>query len=210
MSFDAAQFDSTITFEKQSTAIAEPLPVSDEQGDAAGDGEPIDAAEIQDATEDESVEANSDEEQYAAADQGDSTEVEQEEVPAVSETPETDESRPYSTQIFTMPTPSGSGATVADVAPTQDETIDSLMAQISSQASPRPQMNVPDPASGSVACTFLVSASFGPRSVAAVDEAGKRCVSHVAVRPSRPLRTGQRPLCYRSGSRTHIGTRCAS
>lgn len=147
MSFDAAQFDSTITFEKQGTAIAEPLPVSDEQGDAADDDEPIDAAEIQDAAEDESVEANSDEEQYAAADQGDSTEVEQEEVPAVSETPETDESRPYSTQIFTMPTPSRSGATVANVAPTQDETVDSLMAQISSQASPRPQMNVPDPAS---------------------------------------------------------------
>lgn len=147
MSFDAAQFDSPITFEKQGTAIAEPLPVSDEQGDAADDDEPIDAAEIQDAAEDESVEANSDEEQYAAADQGDSTEVEQEEVPAVSETPETDESRPYSTQIFTMPTPSGSGATVANVAPTQDETVDSLMAQISSQASPRPQMNVPDPAS---------------------------------------------------------------
>lgn len=147
MSFDAAQFDSTITFEKQGTAIAEPLPVSDEQGDAADDDEPIDAAEIQDAAEDESVEANSDEEQYAAADQGDSTEVEQEEVPAVSETPETDESRPYSTQIFTMPTPSGSGATVANVAPTQDETVDSLMAQISSQASPRPQVNVPDSAS---------------------------------------------------------------
>lgn len=147
MSFDAAQFDSTITFEKQGTAIAEPLPVSDEQGDAADDDEPIDAAEIQDAAEDESVEVNSDEEQYAAADQGDSAEVEQEEVPAVSETPETDESRPYSTQIFTMPTPSGSGATVANVAPTQDETVDSLMAQISSQASPRPQMNVPDPAS---------------------------------------------------------------
>lgn len=147
MSFDAAQFDSTITFEKQGTAIAEPLPVSDEQGDAADDDEPIDAAEIQDAAEDESVEANSDEEQYAAADQGDSTEVEQEEVPAVSETPETDESRPYSTQIFTMPTPSGSGATVADVAPTQDETVDSLMAQISSQASPRPHVNAPDPAS---------------------------------------------------------------
>lgn len=147
MSFDAAQFDSTITFEKQGTAIAEPLPVSDGQGDAADDDEPIDAAEIQDAAEDESVEANSDEEQYVAADQGDSTEVEQEEVSAVSETPETDESRPYSTQIFTMPTPSGSGATVANVAPTQDETVDSLMAQISSQASPRPQMNVPDPAS---------------------------------------------------------------
>lgn len=147
MSFDAAQFDSTITFEKQGTAIAEPLPVSDGQGDAADDDEPIDAAEIQDAAGDESVEANSDEEQYVAADQGDSTEVEQEEVPAVSETPETDESRPYSTQVFTMPTPSGSGATVANVAPTQDETVDSLMAQISSQASPRPQMNVPDPAS---------------------------------------------------------------
>lgn len=147
MSFDAAQFDSTITFEKQGTAIAEPLPVSDEQGDAADDDEPIDAAEIQDAAEDEPVEANPDEEQYAAAEQDDSTEVEQEEVPAVSEAPETDESRPYSTQIFTMPAPSGSGATVTDVAPTQDETVDSLMAQISSQASPRPQMNVPDPAS---------------------------------------------------------------
>lgn len=147
MSFDAAQFDSTITFEKQGTAIAEPLPVSDEQGDAADDDEPIDAAEIQDAAEDEPVEANSGVEQYAAADQGDSTEAEQEEVSVVSETLETDESRPYSTQIFTMPTPSGSGATVADVAPTQDETVDSLMAQISSQASPRPQMNVPDPAS---------------------------------------------------------------
>lgn len=147
MSFDAAQFDSTITFEKQGTAIAEPLPVSDEQGDAADDDEPIDAAEIQDAAEDDPVEANSDEEQYATAEQDDSTEVEQEEVPVVSEAPEADESRPYSTQIFTMPTPSGSGATVADVAPTQDETVDSLMAQISSQASPRPQMNVPDPAS---------------------------------------------------------------
>lgn len=147
MSFDAAQFDSTITFEKQGTAIAEPLPVSDEQGDAADDDEPIDAAEIQDAAGHEPVEVNCDEEQYAAADQGDSTEVEQEEVPAVSEAPETDGSRPYSTQIFTMPTPSGSGATVADVAPTQDETVDSLMAQISSQASPRPQVNVPDPAS---------------------------------------------------------------
>ena len=147
MSFDAAQFDSTITFEKQGTAIAEPLPVSDEQGDAADDDEPIDAAEIQDVAGHEPVEVNCDEEQYAAADQGDSAEVEQEEVPAVSETPETDESRPYSTQIFTMPTPSGSGATVANVAPTQDETVDSLMAQISSQASPRPQMNVPDPAS---------------------------------------------------------------
>lgn len=147
MSFDAAQFDSTITFEKQGTAIAEPLPASDEQDDVADDDEPIDTAEIQDAAEDEPVEASSDEEQYAAAEQDDSTEVEQEEVSAVSETPETDESRPYSTQIFTMPTPSGSGATVADVAPTQDETVDSLMAQISSQASPRPQMNVPDPAS---------------------------------------------------------------
>lgn len=147
MSFDAAQFDSTITFEKQGTAIAEPLPVSDEQGDAADDDEPIDAAEIQDAAEDEAVEANPDEEQYAAAEQDDSAEAEQEEVPAVSEASETDESRPYSTQIFTMPAPSGSGATVADIAPTQDETVDSLMAQISSQASPRPQMNVPDPAS---------------------------------------------------------------
>lgn len=157
MSFDAAQFDSTITFEKQGTAIAEPLPVSDEQGDAADDDEPIDAAEIQDVAGHEPVEVNCDEGQYAAADQGDSTEVEQEEVPAVSEAPETDGSRPYSTQIFTMPIPSGSGATVADVAPTQDETVDSLMAQISSQASPRPQMNVPDPSLPSMKQTNVAS-----------------------------------------------------
>lgn len=162
MSFDAAQFDSTITFEKQGTAIAEPLPVSDEQGDAADDDEPIDAAEIQDVAGHEPVEVNCDEEQYAAADQGDSTEVEQEEVPAVSEAPETDGSRPYSTQIFTMPIPSGSGATVADVAPTQDETVDSLMAQISSQASPRPQMNVPDPASAPVAPPMPVASGAQP------------------------------------------------
>ncbi len=71
----------------------------------------------------------------------------EQETPAVDEAPKTDESRPYSTQIFTMPAPSDSGATVANVAPTQDETVDSLMAQISSQVPPRPQMNIPDPAS---------------------------------------------------------------
>ena len=71
----------------------------------------------------------------------------EQEPPAVDEAPKTDESRPYSTQIFTMPTPSDPGATVANVAPTQDETVDSLMAQISSQVPPRQQMNIPDPAS---------------------------------------------------------------
>lgn len=150
MSFDAAQFDSTITFEKQGTAIAEPLPVSDEQGDAADDVETADAVEAPDAAEDQVVEVGAEEEQHVAVEQDDSAEVEQEEAAVVSEapkTPETDESRPYSTQIFTMPTPGGSGSTVANVAPTQDETVDSLMAQISSQAAPRPQMNVPDPAS---------------------------------------------------------------
>lgn len=147
MSFDAAQFDATITFEKQGTAIAEPLEASDDQAAVANDAETADAVEVPDAAEDQVVEVSAEEEQHVAVEQNDSTEVEQEEVPAVSETPETDESRPYSTQIFTMPTPSGSGATVANVAPTQDETVDSLMAQISSQASPRPQMNVPDPAS---------------------------------------------------------------
>lgn len=147
MSFDAAQFDATITFEKQGTAIAEPLEVSDDQAAVANDAETADAVEVPDAAEDQVVEVSAEEEQHVAVEQNDSAEVEQEEVPAVSETPETDESRPYSTQIFTMPTPSGSGATVANVAPTQDETVDSLMAQISSQASPRPQMNVPDPAS---------------------------------------------------------------
>lgn len=149
MSFDAAQFDATITFEKQGTAIAEPLEASDDQAAAANDTETADVAETPDVAEDQAVEVVADEEQHVAVEQDDSAEVEQDEtvVSEVSEVPETDESRPYSTQIFTMPTPGGSGSTVANVAPTQDETVDSLMAQISSQAAPRPQMNVPDPAS---------------------------------------------------------------
>lgn len=150
MSFDAAQLDATITFEKQGTAIAEPLEASDDQAAAANDTETADVAETPDVAEDQAVEVGADEEQHVAVEQDDSAEVEQEETAAVSEVseaPETDESRPYSTQIFTMPTPGGSGSTVANVAPTQDETVDSLMAQISSQAAPRPQMNVPDPAS---------------------------------------------------------------
>lgn len=149
MSFDAAQFDATITFEKQGTAIAEPLEASDDQAAVANDAEAADVVETPDVAEDQAVEVGTDEEQHAAVEQDDSAEVEQEEavVSEVSEVPETDESRPYSTQIFTMPTPGGSGSTVANVAPTQDETVDSLMAQISSQATPRPQMNIPDPAS---------------------------------------------------------------
>ena len=144
MSFDAAQFDATITFEKQGTAIAEPLEASDDRAAVANDAETADAVEVPDAAEDETVEVGTDEGQHVVVEQDDSAEVEQEEAAAVSEA---DESRPYSTQIFTMPTPGGSGSTVANVAPTQDETVDSLMAQISSQAAPRPQMNVPDPAS---------------------------------------------------------------
>ena len=149
MSFDAAQFDATITFEKQGTAIAEPLEASDDQAAVTNDTETADVAETPDVAEDETVEVGADEEQHVAVEQDDSAEVEQEEavVSEVSEVPKTDESRPYSTQIFTMPTPGGSGSTVANVAPTQDETVDSLMAQISSQATPRPQMNIPDPAS---------------------------------------------------------------
>ena len=123
-SFDAQQpvdstmsFDATMTFEKQGTAIAEPLPVSDDAQDAADDSV-VDEADSVEASAPEQVEA-----------------------------PKTDESRPYSTQIFTMPAPSDPGATVANVAPTQDETVDSLMAQISSQVPPRQQMNIPDPAS---------------------------------------------------------------
>lgn len=118
-------FDATMTFEKQGTAIAEPLfaPVEDEP--AAPD----------------TVEDQSAAEQVAA----DNSEQEPEPVPP--EAPQTDESRPYSTQIFTMPAPSDPGATVANAVPSQAETVDALMAQISSQASPRPNMNVPDPAS---------------------------------------------------------------
>lgn len=147
MSFDAAQFDATITFEKQGTAIAEPLEAYDDQAAVANDAETADAVEVPDAAEDQVVEVSAEEKQHVAVEQDDSAEVEQEEAAVVSEVSETDESRPYSTQIFTMPTPGGSGSTVANVAPTQDETVDSLMAQISSQAAPRPQMNVPDPAS---------------------------------------------------------------
>ena len=118
-------FDATMTFEKQGTAIAEPLsaPVEDEPA-------------APDTVEDQ-----------AAAEQVAADSSEQEPKPVVSEAPQADESRPYSTQIFTMPAPSDPGATVANAAPSQAETVDALMAQISSQASPRPNMNVPDPAS---------------------------------------------------------------
>lgn len=118
-------FDATMTFEKQSTAIAEPLstPVEDEP------------------TAPDTVEDQSAAEQVAE----DSSEQEPESV--APEAPQADESRPYSTQIFTMPAPSDPGATVANAAPSQTETVDALMAQISSQVSPRPNMNIPDPAS---------------------------------------------------------------
>lgn len=118
-------FDATMTFEKQGTAIAEPLSAPVEDEPAAPD----------------TVEVQSVAEQVAA----DSSEQEPE--PVAPEAPQADESRPYSTQIFTMPAPSDPGATVANAAPSQAETVDALMAQISSQASPRPNMNVPDPAS---------------------------------------------------------------
>lgn len=118
-------FDATMTFEKQGTAIAEPLSAPVEDEPAAPD----------------TVEDQSAAEQVAA----DSSEQEPE--PVAPEAPQADESRPYSTQIFTMPAPSDPGATVANTAPSQAETVDALMAQISSQASPRPNMNVPDPAS---------------------------------------------------------------
>lgn len=123
-------FDATMTFEEQGTAIAESLPIADDAQDAADDSVVDEAG---------SVEASAPGQVGAPA--------MEREPPAIDEAPKTDESRPYSTQIFTMPAPSDPGATVANVAPTQDETVDSLMAQISSQVPPRQQMNIPDPAS---------------------------------------------------------------
>ena len=144
---DAAKFDATITFEKQGTAIAEPLSVSDESRDAADEIEAPEAepAESVDAEQVENVDAepNTADEIEAEA----TVVVEQEETPVISNA---DESRPYSTQIFTMPAPSDPGSTVANPASAQVETVDSLMAQISSKAAPRPQMNIPDPASAPV------------------------------------------------------------
>ena len=141
---DAAKFDATITFEKQGTAIADPLSVSDESQDAADEIEAPEAepAESVDAEQVENVDAepNTADEIEAEA----TVVVEQEETPVISNA---DESRPYSTQIFTMPAPSDPGSTVANPASAQVETVDSLMAQISSKAAPRPQMNIPDPAS---------------------------------------------------------------
>ena len=140
---DAAKFDATITFEKQGTAIAEPLSVSDESQDAADEIEAPEAepAESVDAEQVENVDAETN---IADEIEADATVVGQEETPVVSNA---DESRPYSTQIFTMPAPSDPGSTVANPASAQVETVDSLMAQISSKAAPRPQMNIPDPAS---------------------------------------------------------------
>ena len=141
---DAAKFDATITFEKQGTAIAEPLSVSDESQDAADEIEAPEAepAESVDAEQVENVDAEPNTADEIEADA--TVVVEQEEKPVISNA---DESRPYSTQIFTMPAPSDPGSTVANPASAQVETVDSLMAQISSKAAPRPQMNIPDPAS---------------------------------------------------------------
>lgn len=141
---DAAKFDATITFEKQGTAIADPLSVSDESQDAADEIEAPEAepAESFDAEQVENVDAETNTADEIEADA--TVVVEQEETPVVSNA---DESRPYSTQIFTMPAPSDPGSTVANPASAQVETVDSLMAQISSKAAPRPQMNIPDPAS---------------------------------------------------------------
>lgn len=141
---DAANFDATITFEKQGTAIAEPLSVSDESQDAADEIEAPEAepAESVDAEQVENVDAEPNTADEIEADA--TVAVEQEETPVISNA---DESRPYSTQIFTMPAPSNPGSTVANPASAQVETVDSLMAQISSKAAPRPQMNIPDPAS---------------------------------------------------------------
>lgn len=141
---DAAKFDATITFEKQGTAIAEPLSVSDESQDAADEIEAPEAepAESVDAEQVENVDAEPNTADEIEADA--TVAVEQEETPVISNA---DESRPYSTQIFTMPAPSNPGSTVANPASAQVETVDSLMAQISSKAAPRPQMNIPDPAS---------------------------------------------------------------
>ena len=141
---DAAKFDATITFEKQGTAIADPLSVSDESQDAADEIEAPEAepAESVDAEQVENVDAEPNTADEIEADA--TVVVEQEETPVISNA---DESRPYSTQIFTMPAPSDPGSTVANPASVQVETVDSLMAQISSKAAPRPQMNIPDPAS---------------------------------------------------------------
>jgi len=139
-SFDAQKpvdntvsFDATMTFEKQGTAIAEPISVSDEAADAATATE----GAVDDVAD--SIEDNVPEQVEVPVVEPNSS--------TVDEAPKADESRPYSTQIFTMPTPSDPGATVANAAPTQDETVDSLMAQISSRVPSRPQMNIPDPAS---------------------------------------------------------------
>ena len=141
---DAAKFDATITFEKQGTAIADPLSVSDESQDAADEIEVPEAepAESVDAEQVENVDAETNTADEIEADA--TVVVEQEETPVISNA---DESRPYSTQIFTMPAPSDPGSTVANPASARVETVDSLMAQISSKAAPRPQMNIPDPAS---------------------------------------------------------------
>ena len=82
-----------MTFEKQGTAIAEPLSISDDAQDAADDSV-VDEADSVEASVPEQIEAPA---------------MEQES-PAIDEAPKTDESRPYSTQIFTMPAPSDPGA----------------------------------------------------------------------------------------------------
>ena len=151
-SFEAQQpvdgtmsFDATMTFEKQGTAIAEPLPVAEESEDVASD----DISVLTD--EDELASEEVVEEQPAVEAQRDASIAESEPATETAGTAQVDEPRPYSTQIFTMPAPADAGATIANgsAIPAQTETVDSLMAQISSQAAPRQKMSmsIPDPAS---------------------------------------------------------------
>lgn len=156
-----------MTFEKQGTAIAEPLsaPVEDEPA-------------APDTVEDQSVA-----EQVAA----DSSEQEPE--PVAPEAPQADESRPYSTQIFTMPAPSDPGATVANAAPSQAESRCSDGSNlVSGVAAPEHERSRPGIRAGSHA--LCVSAGLGPRSLDAFDAAGQCRLAHLAVRPSRPFGSG--------------------
>ena len=154
---EAQQADATTTFEAQPVAADDEVPASDD-ADAADPVEPMaaedeaaDSESVSDPVQEEPISAPVSVSEVVATDPAEAPSATVT-MPAADVAPS--EQKPYSTQIFTMPAAADTDATVSQPAApaSQPDTVDSLMAQISSRVAPRPRtdINVPDPASTSV------------------------------------------------------------
>ena len=152
-----ATYDATMTFEAQPVAADDEVPASDDV-DAADPAEPMaaedeaaDSESVSDPVQEEPISAPVSVPEVVATDSAEAPSATVT-MPAADVAPS--EQKPYSTQIFTMPASADTDATVSQpAAPApQPDTVDSLMAQISSRVAPRlrTDINVPDPASTSV------------------------------------------------------------